>query len=145
MAAVSSISNAAQYGFEQLKLQQARRSADQAELTAQALQQQAGQAQRDAQRANENARTLSVQASQAQDQAGQARQGLAAMKTAKQSFVRLSSTVDQVQARQTATEATTAAVTSSNTATAITSTATNIPPVVNSQGQVTGKIINTTA
>ena len=135
MASVSSISSANRYGFEQLRLQQARRNADQAEQTAQALKIQADQAQREAVQANENARSLSNQSSQARANAGQARQGLAAMSSAQQSVSQLSRVVDQVVARQPAA----IAVTERKSA------GTPTPSVVNSQGQVTGKIINTTA
>ncbi len=142
MASVSSVSSASQYGFAQLRLQQARRDAEQAETTAQALKAQANQAQREAVSANENARNLSVQASQAQENAGQARQGLAAMSTAQQSITQLSNTVDQVQARQTAPET---ATPSTRTSVASNAAASISAPVTNTQGQVTGKIINTTA
>lgn len=138
MATVSSTSSANQYGLQQLRQQQARRNADQAELTAQTLKAQANDAQRVADRAQEDARTLGVQSDQAQAKAGQARQGLAALGAAQQSGVQLSQTVDQVLGRRQASAATLPGSTAKATATVA-------APVVNTQGQVTGKIINTTA
>ena len=138
MASVSSISSANQYGLQQLSLQQARRNSDQAELTAQTLRAQANDAQRVADQAEENARSLAVQSDQAQTKAGQARQGLAALSTAQQALTRLSNFSDQVLARIQPSSSTTQ---STSASLVITGT----PPVVNTQGQVTGKIINTTA
>ncbi|MDD5177242.1 MAG: hypothetical protein PHQ05_12560 [Sterolibacterium sp.] len=131
MAPVSSISSANQYGWQQFKLQQAKRNADQAEQAALSLKTQANDAQRVADRAEENARSLWVQSDQAQTKAGQARQGLAAIGTAQQSVAQLSKTVDQVLVREQAATSTTPS--------------TSTLPVTNSQGQVTGKIVNTTA
>lgn len=131
MATVSSTSSANQYGWQQLKLQLAVRNAEQAEQTAQALKVQANDAQRVAERAQENARSLFVQSNQAQEKAGQARRGLAALGAAQQGVAQLSKIVDQVLLRQ---QASTPTTQGSSTV-----------PVTNSQGQVTGKIINTTA
>jgi hypothetical protein len=61
----SSLGSVTQFGWQQLKLQQAKRSADQAEQTAQMLQQQASVAKQEADRAQENARALGVQSDQA--------------------------------------------------------------------------------
>lgn len=133
MASVSSTSSANQYGWQQLKLQQAVRNADQAEQEAQSLKTQANDAQRVADRAQENARSLYVQSDQAQAKAGQARQGLVAIGTAQQSVTQLSNTVDQVLTRKPVSTSTTQ------------STSTSPAAVVNSQGQVTGTVINTTA
>jgi chromosome segregation ATPase len=129
---LSSISStgANQYGWQQ-KLQMAQRNADQAEQEARALRQQANQAQRAADRAERDASTLGVQADQADLRAGKVKQGVAALKTQQQSFSQLSNTVDQVLGRQKSSPATTQ---SSKPA-----------PVVNTQGQVTGTTINTTA
>jgi len=145
MSPVSSTSSASQYGWQQLKLQQAKRNADQAEQTAQTLKAQASDAQRVADRAQENARSLSVQSDQAQANAGQARQGLAALGNEQQAITQLSNTVDQVLARQQISTSTTKNATTSATGASTVSPKSLTPPVVNSQGQVTGKIINTTA
>ncbi len=131
MSSVSLVSSAGQSGLQQLMQLQARRSADQAELTAQSLRRQANDAQRVADRANENARSLSVQSNQAQEKAGQARQGVAAVNASQQAFTQVSRVVEQGVVRGTA----------STSTIPTTSTA----PVLNSQSQVTGTIINTTA
>lgn len=134
MVSVSSTSGAqaaTQYGFEQLKLQQAKRTADQAEQTAQSLRVQASNAQREADQAQENARSLSVKSDRAQAVAGQARQGVAAIKTAGGVVQQVIHVVDQALSREASTQ------TSSTTGVSA--------PVVNDKGQVTGKLINTTA
>ncbi len=138
MISVSSTTSANDYGLQQIRLQQARRNADQAEQTAQALKAQADAAQRVADHEQENARSLYVQSDQAQTKAGQARQGLAAFSSAQQAITQLSKAVDQVISReQVPTEAAPSAPTppASSVGAAVT----------NSQGQVTGKIVNTTA
>lgn len=136
MASVSSTSGANEYGWQQLKLQQARRNADQAEQVARSLKYEANAAQRVADRAEENARTLGVQSDNAQVKAGQARQGLAALSSEQLAGRLLSSRVDQVLGRQ---QAAAAAAPSTGVANASGSA------VVNTQGQVTGTIINTQA
>lgn len=142
MASVSSTSNATQSGLQQLRLQQARRNADQAEQVAQALKAQANDAQRAADGAQQNADSLTTQSGQASAKAGQARQGLTASATVQQAVTQLSDRVDQVIGREavTATSATTTA-----TSTTGSTGSTNSAPVLNSQGQVTGTIINITA
>lgn len=131
-ASVSGTQSIVQSGLQQLKLQQARRNAEQAEQTAQALQTQADEAQRRARREQENARSLSVQADQAQSNAGRARQGLALIQTASQSITQVGNVVDQVIKKQQSAQTGTQPVQQSK-------------PVVNTQGQVTGTVINTTA
>lgn len=131
MASVSSTSGANQYGWQQLKLQQARRNADQAEQVARSLKYEANAAQRVADRAEENARVLGVKSDDAQVKAGQARQGLAALSSEQQAGKLLANKVDQVLGRQQATATpSTGAANASGSA------------VVNAQGQVTGTIIN---
>lgn len=129
---VSSTSSANEYGLQQLRVQQARRSAEQAEQAAQLLEAQAAGAQQAAEQAQENARSLSVESSQAQARAGQARQGLIAMGSAQQAITQLTNAVNQAAVPVTTSVPTTQSVGSP-------------PPVVNTQGQVTGKIVNTTA
>ncbi|OHC63463.1 MAG: hypothetical protein A2045_04795 [Rhodocyclales bacterium GWA2_65_20] len=140
MASVSSTSSATQFGLQQLRQLEARRNADQAEQKAQSLKAQASDARHTADQAQENARSLGVQADQAQAQAGKARQGLAAFSTEQQQVTRLANTVDQVLTREQ--EASASSPTQSiGTSPAASSAA----PVVNTQGQVTGQIVNTTA
>ena len=135
MASVSSTSNASQYGVQQLQLQQARRNADQAELNAEALKGQATDAQRVATQAEQNAQSLGVQSGQAQAVADQTRRGVAALNTQQQSVTQLGKIADQVLASQQGPKA----------ASTSTTTVKSPAPVVNTQGQVTGKIVNTTA
>ena len=86
---------ATQQGFQQLRLQQARRDAEQAEQTARSLAAQANQAQRRADQAQEDARSITVQADQAQDDAGRARQGLATVQSISQMGAQISRVADQ--------------------------------------------------
>ncbi len=141
MASVSSLSgaqSAAQSGLAQLRLQQAKRDAEQAEQTAQSLQAQARSAQQRASQAQEAARTITTQADQAQSTAGQARQGLAVIKSVSQMQTRLAGTVSQVVEKLDA---------SAPEAPVAVQAASPPPatPVVNAQGQVTGTVVNTTA
>lgn len=132
MAIVSSTSGspAAQSGWQQLKLLQAKRSADQAEQAAQSLQQQAQEARRTADRADERARTLAVDSDQAQAIAGKARLGLAATQSEGQMQTQVTKIADQVIQRQ---------------QNAQTGTSAQSAPVINTQGQLTGTVVNTTA
>lgn len=138
VSSVSSISTANQNAWQQLALQQAQRKADQAEQTAQSLKTQANEAQRAADQEQENARSLSAQSDQAQDKAGQLRQSVNGLRAQEQAIAQLPKTVNQALGLQSATISTTPSVTS-------TTASTSTPPVVNSQGQVTGKIISVTA
>jgi sRNA-binding protein len=138
MAAISSSTSvgsqaATQAGWQQLRLQQARQNAARAEQTAQALAAKAADAQQVAARADESARSLYVQSEQASSVAGQARQGLAMIRSASEMQNSLSNTVSQVSVRQEVkvTDTQTSPVES--------------PPVVNTSGQVTGVVVNTTA
>lgn len=135
MASVSFISgaqSAAQSGLQQLRLQQARRDADQAEAVARSLQSQAQSARQAASEAQENARTVTTQADQAQANAAQARLGLAVIKTVDQMQTRLSGVVAQVTEKL-------------GIAEPAVPTQSPSPPVVNTQGQLTGTVVNTTA
>ncbi len=118
-----------------MKLQQARLNAERAEQTARALEARAADAQRVADRADENARSLNVQSDQASSVAGQARQGLAMVKSVSQMQSSLSNTVSQVTERQEVKE--TGAVTQASQV--------ESPPVINTSGQITGVVVNTTA
>lgn len=132
MAGISSSSvgsqAVAQAGLQQLKVQQALQGAERAEQTARSLRAQANQAQQVADRAQEDARSLYVRSDQAQTAAGQARQGVAMMKSVGEMQSNLSGRVEQVVAKQESTV-----------------TAAASEPVLNSSGQVTGTIVNTTA
>jgi len=135
MASVSSLSGTSSVdysGLSQLRVQQAQRNAEQAELAARSLAQQAREAQRVALDAQENARSLSAQASQAETNAGQARLNLAEIRSGEQVQVQLSASVAKVSET----------LTVAPPPTAVQSTP---APVVNTQGQLTGTVVNTTA
>jgi len=138
MATVSSTAGINQNSWQQLALQQATRSADQAERAAQSLKAQANDAQRTAERERENARSLSVRSDQAQARAGQIRQTVAELRSSQQGAGQVSKTLDQAVQRQAA------PVTVAPSASAAPAT-TGTAPAVNSQGQVTGTIISTMA
>lgn len=132
MAPISSISgtqSAVQSSVQQLALQQARNDADRAEQKARSLQAQAASAQQVADRAQQNARFISGQADQAQANAGQARQRVAVVKTIGEMQTRLENAVGQVTEKLQAAESGRGSTSS----------------VLNTQGQVTGAVINTTA
>lgn len=122
-----------QTAFQQLKLQQARQNAERAEQVARNLRSEAADAQREADRAQENARSLMVRSNQAQSVAGQARQGLAMIRTVGE----MQESLSNMQIR-------TDTVSGSTVETAAIAPAANIP-VVNTSGQVTGTVVNTTA
>lgn len=135
MASISSLSgaqSAAQSGLAQLRLQQAKREAEQAEFTARVLQAQASDAQQRASDAQEKARAITTQSDQAQTEAGQARQGLAVIKSISQMGTQLSGVATRVAEKLKLAEP----VAPAQEAAA---------PVVNTQGEVTGTVINTTA
>lgn len=149
VTSASGVQSAVQSGWQQLKLQQAQRNATQAEQNARALEAQASSAKRDADRAQDDARSLEVQSGQARDDAGRARQGLAAIRSTQDMQVRLGNTVDQALKLQSGTEtastATTAEAPAPAVATAATaSTTSTAAPVINTQGETTGRIINIT-
>jgi len=135
-SSTSGLPSATQDAWQQLKLQQAQRDADRADWNAQALQAQAQQAQRVANRAEDVARSLSVQADQAQSEAGKARQGLASLSSLGQMQKLVNHVSEQVFPTPTETQpAVPAGGQAQSSAT----------PVVNTQGQVTGTVVNTTA
>jgi len=135
-SSTSSIPSVTQDAWQQLKLQQAQRDADRAEWNAQALQAQAQDAQKVATRAEEVARSLSVQADQAQAQAGKARQGVASLS----SLGQLQTLVNHVSEQVYQTPPNVDQTVPAGIQAPVPST-----PVVNSQGQVTGVVVNTTA
>lgn len=135
MSTISSISASQTGGANsalQAAVQQAKRTANQAEQTAQTLESQAATAQTDATTAQDYANTLNIQASQAQLNVGWTQQGLNAVEVAGQidnEVPNIVTNLINVQAGKTA---------------SISVPATP-PPVVNTSGQITGKIINTSA
>jgi len=138
MALVSSATGgqaASQLALQQLRVQQAKQNAERAESAARNLRSQADTAQREADRAQENARSLYVRSDQAAGVAGQARQGLAALKTQGDMQVSLGNTLDQVQQRQGQQPVVQSEPTAESPS----------QPVVNTAGQVTGRVVNTTA
>jgi hypothetical protein len=150
MAVTSATSNslsAAQLGMQQLRVQQAKQNAERAEAAAQSLRAQADAAQREAGQAQENARSLYVRSDQAQNIAGQARQGLVAVRSQGEMQVRLSNTVDQVveRANLPAVDATPVSVSPAVSTSSATEQRASPQPVVNTSGQVTGRVVNTTA
>lgn len=135
MTAISSISASQSTGANSSQLsalQQAKRAADQAESAAQTLETQASAAQNAASNAQGYADSLSIQAGQAQLNVGWSQQNLAAVETAGQLSSQISSVVTNVVDVQ------------QNRPSHI-ATPAPTPPVLNTQGQVTGKIINTSA
>ncbi len=131
MASIASLSgekSLAQSGLQQIRLQQAERNEQQAEQTARDLRAEARDAQQKAGEAQDEARSITSRADQAQASAGQARQGLAAVKTA----ARLA---DAIAPPEEAPKLAELAVASRSLA----------PPVINTQGQLTGTVVNTTA
>lgn len=147
MATVSSSSGiqaAVQSGFQQIKLQEARRNAAQAEQAARSLASQAQSAQRVADRAQDNARSLYVQSSEAQQDAGRARQGIALIRSNDQALERLGSVASQVIERLPAETVSPAVAAASATPVAPVAPVAPVP-VVNTQGQLTGTLLSTTA
>jgi seryl-tRNA synthetase len=149
ISSTSAIQAATQQGWQQLKLQQAQRNADRAEQEARSLRAAAADAQRSADSAQENARALSVQSGQAQDNAGRARQGLAVIKSVSDTGTRLTGAYEKIAESQAqaalATQAPAIPATQTPPAAATPETKAPGTPVVNTQGQTTGTVINTTA
>jgi len=139
MAAISSTAGSqsvAQSTLQELRIQQARQNAGRAEQVASSLRQQAAEAQRNADRAEANARSLSVQSVQAETVAGRARQGLAAIRSAGEMQTQLSQVVGRISGKSE----------SSLPASDVSGNVAPAPaPVVNTSGQITGTLINTTA
>lgn len=124
-SSTSGIQFATQSTWQQFKLSQAERSADQAEQRAQSLRAQADAAQRRAVRAQENASSLQAEAGQAQANAGQAQRGVASLKSAEDAGARLGAVYDRLaQVKAPPVEVVDAAA------------------VVNSQGEITGQVVS---
>lgn len=136
MAAITSTTGsqaASQMMWQQLSLQQARQNAERAGQVARSLQERAAEAQGVAARAEDNARSLAARADQAQTAAGRARQGLAAIRSVGEMRRQLFDTVNRVGNQSDVAQV--AGGGESLTA----------EPVVNTSGQVTGTVVNTTA
>ena len=121
----TSVAGAISFGTDQLRVQQAKRNADQAEASARSLRRAATSAQQAADATQESARTLQVRSDQAQVDAGQARQQV----TSLQSVRTLQQGFDTVRTQI-------AEGLKSLDAPA---------PVVNAEGQTTGTLVNVTA
>ena len=134
IGSATSSSSVSQSIVQQLRLQEARRAADEAQFKAQALQAQANDAQQTADREQERARSLRVDASQAQAQAGQASQGLKAIQSLSQLTTSLSNVYTEVAKAQQEIPAQTNTQPQQST-----------QSVVNAQGQTIGKVVNVTA
>ncbi|MDP1606797.1 MAG: hypothetical protein Q8L93_09185 [Rhodocyclaceae bacterium] len=136
MAAITSTAGsqaASRMAWQQLSLQQARQNAGRAEQVARSLQERAAEAQQVAARARENARSLAARADQAQTAAGHARQGLAAIRSVGEMQRQLLDTVIRVSKQPDVAQV------------AGGSGSLTVEPVVNTSGQVTGTVVNTTA
>lgn len=140
MAPVSSISSASaapQSGLRQLRLQQAKRDAEQAEQIARSLQAEAKAAQQRASEAVDHAQATAAEANRAEVNAGQARRGLAAATSSVQMQARLTTVVTKVAEKLK--DAEPAAEKNSVSAQR------SAPPVINAAGQLTGTVVNVTA
>ena len=137
--AIASVSNAAQNGWQQFRLQQAERNATQAEQTAQSLKAQADDAQRVASQAESAARSLAVESDQADSTAIQARLGVTVLQNASTTVTRLSNVADQVVSRQQG------AAPANPVAVPVAAAKTSTTGVVNTLGQLTGTTVNVTA
>lgn len=154
----ASTAPAFQQGFAQLKIQQAKRNAEQAEANARTLQAQAADAQRNAQRAQESARDLTARSDQAQNVVGRAREGLAAIRSLSDTSTRLQQTYERVAASikegESGTEPAAVVSTASTPSPApviatVPAEAPTVPTTgggsVNALGQTTGTVVNVTA
>jgi hypothetical protein len=112
--------------LQDLKVQQAKRQAQQAESVARSLSAAANAAQGEAERAIENARALYLRSNQAASAAGQARQAVGQLQATADIGMHVAATVSQASERVTGAQMVSG-------------------PVVNTSGQVTGTVVNTTA
>lgn len=129
MDSTSSASAANKYGVKQLTRQVAKRSADQAIETVQSLKRKANDALLAANSAEEKARILAARSDQGRESIAVANQEPAA--TVQQAVMQLSNSGGQLRSHQQTPASTTRSA--------------SVAPVLNSQNQVTGTLINTTA
>ena len=131
--------------WSQTRVQQAQRNAERAEREALSLQTRARAAQASADRAEESARNLEVQSDQAWDKAGQARQGVSALRSAADSRVELGVRAERALASLQARDALATPVAAVSTPVAVPASSAIAKPVINTEGQATGTVINVTA
>lgn len=143
-SATASNSAALQLGLQQLKVQQAKRNAEQAEAVASALQSQAQAAQREVERAEGNARDVGARSDLAQDAAGRARQGIAALQSQSAMRARVGTVADNTVGRISASSAE-VDVRAAAPPVKVTTAEATASPVVNTSGQVTGRLVSVTA
>ena len=124
--------------MQQLRLQEAKRTAEQTQYKAEKFQEQAANANREAVKAQENARSLSVMAQQAQTSAGQANLEVSKLKSLDQTVTQLEEIYTRITASLQGQQ--------SPTPNSLQQTLqTRLPTVVNTQSPTVGTIINTTA
>lgn len=128
ITATSGTQSASQGLWQRLSLQQTQRAAREAELNARSLQSQAGDARAAASRAQDNARALEVKASQAQATASQAAHNLVVAQSSGQFQTQVSTLDSRISSSVQSSQASQAQA-----------------PVVNSQGQTIGTVVNVTA
>jgi hypothetical protein len=114
--------------MQSLQVQAAQRNAEQARQAARSLQAEAAQAEAAADQADQRARNLGLQAQQAQNLATRADQNLVSAQTG----VRMQSQLGQLQS----------SVHQATQTLQPTKTPTAVAPVINTQGQTTGQVVN---
>ena len=133
MSSISSVQTAGSGIYSQLQQQRAEQAADQAEQNARSLQAQARDARSAADRAEASARSLDVQSEQASNQASRDRLNLASASSMKGVQVPTDTRVQQT------------AVTNGVAPPVAAPVAVQAAPVLNAQGQTTGRLINVQA
>ncbi|OQA33955.1 MAG: hypothetical protein BWY57_00863 [Betaproteobacteria bacterium ADurb.Bin341] len=123
------VSSVAAPFLSQLQLRQAQSEADRAEQGARVLRARAQAAEREAVRAQEGARALRVQSDQAQQRAGLAKQDVSVLRSLQGASEDLGELRQQISSLGEGEQVSTVPV----------------QPVVNSEGQTTGTVVNTTA
>lgn len=138
VASISPISGATSISSSssQFKLQQAKRDVERAEQKARSLEAQASDAKQQASQAARYAGAVASQADLAQANAGQARQTLAVIKTTAQLQAQLVNQLKDVVAQTSKTQ---------DSAEPAAASQVTVAPVINTTGQLTGTVVNTTA
>ncbi len=143
---ISGVAGAVQSGWRQLQYQQARQQAEQAESQARQLRNEADVAQRNALRADEKAKQLDSAAVQAQNVAGTARQNLAGLSESGKLGQRLNQKVAASAAASTANIPQVSTNPDVKVADVkVADVAKSSGPVINSQGQIVGRVVNMAA
>lgn len=146
--ASSSLSSVTTAAYSQLRVQQAQRNADRADQEARALRASAHSAEAAADRAQEGARNIRVQSDQATDFAGRARSGVEAMRSTVENLSALGLRAERVAASQSARdEAPPVAPPAASVPPVVVSAQPVVvaSPVINSDGQTTGTLIDVSA